>query len=188
MTRKSTRKILLASAFSALASLSLLGTAQAGEQYVDESGFALSGYDPVAFFEMEQNPVGERQPEAVPGKAAITAEYNGATWAFASEANREKFLAAPEKYAPAYDGHCAYGIAQGGKVPGNPNLWRIVDGTLYLNITPTVVGFWEKDIDGFLVKAESNWDSKEAAPASSKSWKAIDDNKGTYTVSAPIGN
>ncbi|GAB4228919.1 MAG: hypothetical protein Tsb0032_35700 [Kiloniellaceae bacterium] len=178
------RKLILASALSVLT----LGAAQAGEQYVDETGFAVSGYDPVAFFDLKQAPVGDKQPEAVPGKADITAEYNGATWAFASEANREKFLADPAKYAPAYDGHCAYGIAQGGKVPGNPNLWRIVDGKLYLNITPTVVGFWESDISGNLSKAEKNWTGKEAAPASSKSWKAIDDNKGTYTASAPVKN
>jgi YHS domain-containing protein len=178
------RRLLLASALSVLT----LGAAQAGDQYVDESGFALSGYDPVAYFDLTQVPVGGKQPEAVPGKAAITAEYNGATWAFASAANRDKFLADPAKYAPAYDGHCAYGLAQGGKVPGNPNLWRIVDGKLYLNITPTIVGFWESDIPGNLTKAESNWPAKEAEAASDKSWKAIDDNKGTYTVSAPLKN
>ena len=178
------RRLLLASAFSVLT----LGAAQAGDQYVDESGFALSGYDPVAYFDLTQVPVGGKQPEAVPGKTAITAEYNGATWAFASAANRDKFLADPAKYAPAYDGHCAYGIAQGGKVPGNPNLWRIVDGKLYLNITPTVVGFWESDIPGNLTKAQSNWSSKETEAASAQSWKAIDDNKGTYTASAPIAN
>jgi len=116
----------------------------------------------------------------------LASEYNGATWAFASEANRDKFLADPEKYAPLYDGHCAYGVAQGGKVPGNPNLWRILDGKLYLNITPTVVGFWEKDIPGFLTKAENNWGPKEATPASTRSWKAIDDNNGTYSVNAPL--
>ncbi|MGD1877838.1 MAG: YHS domain-containing (seleno)protein [Kiloniellaceae bacterium] len=182
------RKLLLASALAFSTSVLSVGAAQAGDQYVDESGFALSGYDPVAYFEMKQVPVGQQQAEAVPGKADITAEYNGAEWAFASEAHRDKFLADPAKYAPAYDGHCAYGIAQGGKVPGNPNLWRIVDGKLYLNITPTVVGFWESDIDGNLTKAENNWTAKESAPASSKSWKAIDDNKGTYTVSAPIKN
>lgn len=176
------RKILLATTLSLLA----VSAAQAGEQYIDETGFAVSGYDPVAFFELEQAPVGERQPPAVPGKADITAEYNGATWAFASEANREKFLADPEKYAPAFDGHCAYGIVQGGKVPGNPNLWRIVDGKLYLNITPTVVGFWESDIPGNLSKAEDNWVEKESAPASTKSWTAINDNDGTYEVLAPI--
>lgn len=176
------RKLLLASAFSVLAT----GAAQAGEQYVDESGFAISGYDAVAYFDLKQNAVGDRQPEAVPGKALITAEYNGATWAFSSEANRDKFVADPAKYAPAYDGHCAYGLAQGGKVPANPNLWRIVDGKLYLNITPNVVGFWESDIPGNLTKADENWSSKEAAPASSRSWKSIDDNKGTYSVTAPV--
>lgn len=165
-----------------------LGAALAGQQYVDESGFAASGYDPVAFFDLQQVPVGTRQPAAVPGKADITAEYNGAKWAFASEANRTRFLADPAKYAPAYDGHCAYGIAQGGKVPGNPNLWRIIKGKLYFNITPTVVGFWEKDIPDNLTKSEANWSKLEPAPGSTKSWKAIDDNKGTYKASAPVAN
>ncbi|HMA14103.1 MAG TPA: YHS domain-containing (seleno)protein [Kiloniellaceae bacterium] len=178
------RRLVLATAFS----LATVGAAQAGPQYVDESGFAVGGYDAVAYFELTQSAVGQKQPPAVPGKTSITAEYNGATWAFASEANRAAFLADPAKYAPAYDGHCAYGIAQGGKVPGNPNLWRIVDGKLYLNITPTVVGFWEGDIPENLSKAESNWPAKESEAASSKSWKAIDDNKGTYTASAPIAN
>ena len=160
-------------------------TALAGQQYVDETGYAASGYDVVSFHELAQSPVGKRQPEAVPGKASITAQYNGATWAFSTEANRDRFVANPEKYAPAFDGHCAYGVAQGGKVPGNPNLWRIVDGTLYLNITPQVVGFWEKDISGNLVKAATNWTGLETDPASEKSWKRIDANDGTYTRSAP---
>jgi YHS domain-containing protein len=165
----------------------IAGTAYAGPQYVDESKYALSGYDAVAYFELPQVPVGQHQHEAVPGKASITAEYNGATWVFASEEHRDMFLADPEKYAPQFDGHCAYGVAKGGKVPGNPNLWRIVDGKLYFNITPTVVGFWEADIPGFLSTAESNWGSLESKPASSKSWKAIKENDGTYSTSAPAG-
>ena len=177
------RKLLLASALSVLT----LGAAQAGEQYVDETGYAISGYDAVAYFDLKQNAVGAQQPQAVAGKAGITAEYNGATWAFSSEANRDKFVANPAKYAPQYDGHCAYGLAQGGKVPANPNLWRIVDGKLYLNITPTVVGFWESDIPGNLSKADGIWSKKEPLPASTKSWKAIDDNDGTYAGPAPIG-
>ncbi|MEQ9329863.1 YHS domain-containing (seleno)protein [Thalassobaculum sp.] len=182
------RRLIMASALSLMAISAAPITASAGQQYVDESGFAVSGYDPVAFFEMQQAPVGTKQPHAVPGRADITAEYNGAKWAFATEANRKAFLADPAKYAPAYDGHCAYGIAQGGKVPGNPNLWRIVDGRLYLNITPTVVGFWESDIPGNLDKSKVNWGKLEAAEASGKNWTAIDDNKGTYSGPAPIKN
>ena len=78
------------------------GSALAGPQYVDETGYALSGYDPVAFFELEQAPLGQPQPPAVPGRADITAEWNGATWAFTSEANRERFLADPEAFADSY--------------------------------------------------------------------------------------
>ena len=140
--------------------------ALAGEQYVDGTDYAASGYDVVAYHALEQSPVGSPQPTAVPGDPAITAEYNGATWAFASEDNRDAFLADPEAYAPAYDGHCAYGISQGGKVPGNPHLWRIVDGRLYLNITQNVVGFWEADIPGHIVQAETNWEELESRAAS----------------------
>ncbi|MFV1853343.1 MAG: YHS domain-containing (seleno)protein [Thalassospira sp.] len=166
--------------------LAMAGTAQAGQQYVDETGFAISGYDAVAYFNLPQKDVGMAQPHAVPGRADITAEYNGATWAFSSEANRDMFLADPAKYAPKYDGHCAYGISKGGKVPANPNLWRIVDGELYLNITPTVVGFWTSDIGGNINKSEGNWTGLESKAASDKSWMAISDNDGTYDMAAPI--
>lgn len=172
---------------SAAATVMFAGAAYAGPQYVDESKFAISGYDAVAYHELEQSPVGQSQPEAVPGRTDITAEYNGSTWAFASEANRDTFLADPAKYAPQYDGHCAYGVAQGGKVPGNPNLWRIVDGKLYLNINPPVVGFWEEDIPGQISTAEGNWTSLEDQAASAKSWKTIKANDSTYTQNAPIG-
>lgn len=161
------------------------GPALAGPQFVDETGYAVSGYDVVSYHQLSQSPVGQRQPEAVPGSASITAEYNGATWAFSSEANRDLFVADPEKYAPVFDGHCAYGVAQGGKVPANPNLWRIIDGRLYLNITPKVVGFWEEDIPGNLDAAATNWTELESNPASERSWKSINDNDGTYTKSAP---
>jgi hypothetical protein len=52
----------------------------------------------------------------------------------------------------AYDARCAYGVSRGGKVPGNPNLWRIVDDKLYLNIT----------------LAGGNWPQIEPADASGK--------------------
>ena len=90
---------------------------------------------------------------------------------------------------PQYDGHCAYGLSRGGKVPANPNLWRIVDGKLYLNITPQVVGFWEADIPGLIKQANNNWKKKENSKASTRKWTAINANKGTYDGKlAPISN
>lgn len=163
----------------AATALTLATQAFAGDQYIDETGFAASGYDVVAYFDLPQSDPGQPQPAAVPGKAAITAEYNGATFAFSSEENREAFLADPAKYAPQYDGHCAYGVAKGGKVPGNPNLWRIVDGKLYLNITKNVVGFWEEDIPGNINLAESNWVSIEPEERSTSTIPK-------FTSSAPV--
>jgi len=153
----------------------------AGPQYIDGTGFAVSGYDVVAYFDLEQAPVGSAQPEAVPGRADITADYNGATFAFSTEENRETFLADPERFAPQYDGHCAYGVSRGGKVPGNPHLWRIVDDKLYLNITTNVVSFWEEDIPGNISLAMDNWVGIEPDAASGNVIPQ-------FTSPAPIGN
>jgi YHS domain-containing protein len=145
---------------------SLTFPALAGEQYVDSTGYAASGYDVVAYRSLPQSPVGTKQPAGIPGRADITADYNGATFAFATEENRDMFLTDPEKYAPQFDGHCAYGVSKGGKVPGNPNLWRIVDDKLYLNITENVVSFWEEDIPGNIDLANGNWPEIEPTKAS----------------------
>ena len=179
------KKTLISSLF-AVALMS--GTAFAGQQYVDESGYAASGYDVVAYHSLKQVPVGQSQPRAVKGSTSHVVEYNGAKWAFSTAENAATFKANPAKYAPLYDGHCAYGIAQGGKVPGNPNLWRILDGKLYLNITPTVVGFWEKDVPGFIKKANKNWKGAEKKAASTRKWTSINDNKKTFEGSAPVSN
>ncbi len=150
----------------AVVALTCASAAFAGEQFVDETGFAVSGYDVVAYRGLDQAPVGTPQPAAVPGSSAFTAEYNGSTFAFASAANLSAFLENPAYYVPQYDGHCAYGVAKGGKVPGNPNLWRIIDDKLYLNITKNVVGFWEEDIPGNLSLSQGNWPSLDPEPAS----------------------
>jgi YHS domain-containing protein len=130
----------------------------AGPQYIDGTGFAISGYDAVTYFN------GGPQP----GKKDFTTTYNGAKFAFATAANLATFQAAPGKYVPAYDGHCAFGVAQGGKVPGNPKLWKIVDGKLYLNITKSVQEDWEADIPGNLKKSSSNWKKLASKKASKR--------------------
>ncbi len=153
----------------------------AGDQYVDKTGFAASGYDVVSYFDLKQSAVGQPQSSPLAGKKSLTAEYNGATFAFASKANLDRFQANPAGFAPQYDGHCAYGVAKGGKVPGNPTLWRIVDGKLYLNINKNVVGFWEEDIPGNLKQSKANWKSLDAKPAST-------DKIPSFKSAAPVAN
>jgi hypothetical protein len=137
----------LAVAGFAVIALFLSGVAVAGLQYI-EDGYALSGYDAVAYFEEER---------PVMGDPAFAHEWNGAAWLFVSDQNRERFAANPEAFAPQYDGHCAYGAAKGYVVPGDPRYWRIVDGKLYVNLNEDVQERWVKDIPGYIAQADARW-------------------------------
>jgi YHS domain-containing protein len=111
-------------------------------------GVALDGYDPVAYFTVGK---------PVEGSKEHAAEWNGATWRFASAENRAKFLAAPERYAPQYGGYCAWAVAHGYTADTDPEAWTIVDGKLYLNYSVEVMAKWKLDVPGFIAQANRNW-------------------------------
>jgi hypothetical protein len=138
----------------------------AGPQFIDRSGYAVSGYDVVAYHSLSQAEIGQRQPLAVAGKIEHAAMWNGAFFIFSTQVNRDLFVADPAKFAPQFDGHCAMGVAAGAKIPANPHLWRIVDNKLYLNINGNVARMWHSDIPGHLTKAQQNWPELRGAPAS----------------------
>jgi len=112
------------------------------------SSSAVDGYDTVAYF---------TQGKPVKGKKQFTTEWKGANWYFLSQENLDKFKANPTAYAPQYGGYCAYGVSQNAAVKGDPLLWKIVDGKLYLNINKQVVTIWRKDIPGYIEKANEYW-------------------------------
>ncbi len=112
------------------------------------SNLAVSGYDPVAYF-VEGRPV--------EGRKAFEFEWNGATWRFADADNLAAFKADPEKFAPQYGGYCAWAVSQGGTASTEPELWRIVDGKLYLNYSKSVQRTWIQDTPGNIAKADKNW-------------------------------
>ena len=109
---------------------------------------AIRGYDPVAYF-LDGRPV--------PGSDRYVHVWRGARWKFASQAHLDRFVAAPEQYAPQYGGYCAYGVALGSAPPIDPQAWSIVDGKLYLNFNLPTRAVWEKDIPGYIRKADANW-------------------------------
>jgi YHS domain-containing protein len=133
--------------FIALISLAAAAAAQKPEIYADRAG-AIRGYDPVAYF---------TDSRPVKGSDEHVYEWKGARWHFSSAANRERFAAAPEKYAPQYGAYCAYGVAQNYAVSIDPQAWSIVDGKLYLNYSKSVRESWNKDIPGYIRKADANW-------------------------------
>jgi len=139
--------------------------AGAGLRHLDETGFAVSGFDVVSRIDPAQSPVGRAQPGPLAGNAGSTAEHIGATLDFASAANRQRFLADPTALGPAHGGHRALGIARGGKVPGNPLLRRIVDERHSRTIPRIVAGCREDDSRGNLALSEGNRPMTEEDPA-----------------------
>jgi len=111
-------------------------------------GVAIDGYDPVAYF---------TDGKPVEGTSDITADWQDATWRFASTDHRALFVANPEKYAPAYGGYCAWAVSQGYTASIDPTAWRIVDGRLYLNYSQSVQQQWAEDVPGNIQKADGNW-------------------------------
>ncbi|NBD38443.1 MAG: YHS domain-containing protein [Verrucomicrobia bacterium] len=91
--------------------------------HTNESGIALDGYDPVAFFE-------EGKP--VMGKIQHRVVFKGALYLFSSEANLSVFRDRPEKYEPKFGGYCPVALSSDHLAPGDPQEFRIVDGDLYL--------------------------------------------------------
>jgi YHS domain-containing protein len=112
------------------------------------SGVAIKGYDPVAYFEQER---------AMPGSPAYRYTWGGVVWRFASDDNRKKFIADPDKYAPQYGGYCAYAVAKGTTADVDPTVWSVVDGKLYLNQSEKVRKLWVRDILGYIEEADANW-------------------------------
>lgn len=122
----------------------------------NDQGVMLHGYDPVAYF---------TTGAATQGSPELRADFDGATYQFASAANRDVFLTQPAKYAPAYGGFCAMGATLEKKLDGDPQVWRIVDGQLYLNVNADVQKRWSEDVPGNIDKANAIWPQIRDVPA-----------------------
>jgi YHS domain-containing protein len=133
--------------FAALCILLASQFSYAGDFYA-RNGAAIEGSDAVAYFT-------ENRP--VQGVKEIMLEYKGSMFLFASSANRDKFKASPESYMPQFNGYCAYGAAGGYKAKIDPRAFSVVDGKLYLNYNAAVKTMWNKDVGGYIDKAEKLW-------------------------------
>ncbi len=107
-----------------------------------------SGYDVVAYF---------TDGEPMKGSGFHVTVHEGVTYAFASDDHKKLFEANPAKYLPAYGSYCAYGVAVGKKFVADPEVWKIVEGKLYLNLDKDIQSKWNKDIPGHIRKADKNW-------------------------------
>ncbi|WP_424972856.1 YHS domain-containing (seleno)protein [Dinoroseobacter sp. S76] len=134
------------------------GAFAADEVYISDSdkGIAINGYDPVAY---------HTKGMAVQGSAEWKLEHDGALYKFSSEENKTAFMADPAKFAPAFGGWCTVGASKGKKIPTQPDLFAIVDGTLYLNSSDGAHNLFKKDKPGTINTAETKWTKIESTPA-----------------------
>jgi YHS domain-containing protein len=113
-----------------------------------EHGLAIKGYDPVAYFTVGQ---------PTRGLAQFSTTYDGAVYRFASAANRDTFVAAPDKFLPQYGGYCAYAISWNLIADIEPDEWAIVNNKLYLNNGFFAQKLWSLDKSGNIAKGDQNW-------------------------------
>jgi YHS domain-containing protein len=115
---------------------------------VDQTGVAIQGYDPVAFFT-------DHQP--VKGDPRYVAKHDGAIYLFASKEHKEMFTKEPTKYEPKFGGYCAYGVSRNKLVEIDVDAIQIVDGKLLLQYSQGVRDDFNKDPKANLARANANW-------------------------------
>lgn len=149
MPNISLTRMMRVAAVAAFGSLMPLSAALAVDEHYIKDGAVIGGYDVVAYHTAGAPTLGSKQ---------FTAEYQGATWHFASAGNRDMFAANPIKFAPAYGGWCSAGASKAKKVMIDPKLWAIVDGQLYLNSSEAAHNrLFLADTATVIRKGESNW-------------------------------
>ncbi len=105
-----------------LATLCLFSSSVTADQSAEP---AIKGYCPFSLVSAGK---------AVKGDPAFHSEYQGSVYYFADSEAKKQFDADPEKFLPQFGGLCtvALGGSYGNRLPSDPNVFRIIDGKLYL--------------------------------------------------------
>jgi hypothetical protein len=112
------------------------------------TGLAIGGYDPVAFY---------TDGKPVLGSPDFELLHGGAIWRFRNIGNREAFAARPDVYMPQFGGYDPIGVARGIAVAGNPSVWLITGGRLFLFYDRGRLDTFAADADRILATAERKW-------------------------------
>ncbi len=153
MTQPGMFRIWLSASAGLLLALAIL--AQGGQVFAapgawrdPATGFAIGGYDPVAYF---------TQNSAILGQEGVEHRWRGAIWQFASSGNRDAFAKHPEIYAPGFAGYDARSLAKGLTVQGSPEFWALFDGKVYFFQDASSLRKWQRDPQGMTAAAQINW-------------------------------
>jgi hypothetical protein len=109
---------------------------------------ALRGYDPVAYF---------TDGRPVQGDPRFWYEFDDTVYLFASAEHRTAFIGDPDHFAPQFRGFCAISISEGGHDEGQPDYWKIIDGTLFVFGKSFGPEAFAKDAAAITAQARANW-------------------------------
>ena len=112
------------------------------------TGLAISGFDPVAYFT-------DRKPEF--GRPDLELRVDGVVWRFANEGDRAAFKDHPDVYTPRFGGYDPVAVAHGKSVPGHPLFWAVTGERLYLFYSAEARAAFLKSPEAIIARANYNW-------------------------------
>ena len=136
-------------AFMAAVCLVALGQAALAEQaYPRWAGGALQirGYDTTAYL---------GQGKAVKGQTGHAVKWNGGTWHFKDARQAARFKATPAAFTPRFGAYCTGGLSQSHVVNGNPTIWRVHKGRVYLFYARAGARRFDRDPEGVIAAARA---------------------------------
>lgn len=111
-------------------------------------GVAIEGFDAMSY---------RTAGKPLEGADTFETEWRGATWRFASAADRDRFAATPTAFAPAYGGHCANAMSMGKLVKADPEIWRIIGDRLFVYYAERGRKAWQGNEETKMSAADANW-------------------------------
>jgi len=113
-----------------------------------DTGLAISGFDPVAYF---------TDGKAIFGRPDLELNVDGVVWRFSNEGNRGAFADRPDVYAPRFGGYDPVAIGRDRSVPGHPLLWAVAGQRLYLFYSEKTRAAFLADPGRIIDTAERKW-------------------------------
>jgi hypothetical protein len=113
-----------------------------------QTGLAISGFDPLAYF-IDHKPVR--------GRPDLELTLDGTIWQFRNAGNLAAFAAHPDVYMPQFGGFDPVAIARGVSIPGNPLFWAVVSERLYLFYDTAARTAFLADPGGIVERAMRKW-------------------------------